>query len=108
MDKDKFRENNNYAYQLTMSEECIDKLPVFGKEKFKECKDHLRKMEIIDTNSKEYIEIQAYNKFADLMLELYEGNIVGETDCPVRIIRQNIKDIRDKLIGELTERKEIR
>lgn len=106
MDKDKFRENNNYDYQLKMSEEEMDKIPVFGKEKLKECKDHLRKMEIVDTNSKEYIKIQAYNKFADLMLELYEGDIIDEMNCPVRIIRQNIKDIRDELIGELTERKE--
>ena len=39
MDKDKFRENNNYTYQLKMSKEDINKIPVFGKEKLKECKD---------------------------------------------------------------------
>lgn len=50
--------------------------------------------------------VEAIKEFADLMLELYEGDIVGEMDCHVRIIRQNIKDIRDKLIEELTERKD--
>lgn len=52
---------------------------------------------------KSLIKIQAYNKFAELMLELYEGDIVNEMNCPVRIIRQNIKDIREKLIEEAGE-----
>lgn len=48
-------------------------------------------------------ETRAYNKFADLMLELYEGDIIDEMNCPVSIIRQNIKDIRDKLIEEVKD-----
>ena len=51
----------------------------------------------------ETAKTEAYNKFADLMLELYDGDIANEMNCPVRIIRHNIKDIRDELIKELKE-----
>ena len=101
------RENNNYAYQATMSKEDINKIPVMKKETIERGKRLLCNLyedaALTDTNSKEYIEIQAYNKFAELMLELYEGDIINEMNCPVRIIRQNIKDIRDELIEEVSK-----
>ena len=58
---------------------------------------------IPDVDTKNEIKIQAYNKFAELMLELYDGDIADEMNCPVSIIRQNIKDIRDQLIKEAGE-----
>ena len=94
------------SYIKKLEEDGYIEIGVMKKETFQKCKDTLKEAGIIDTNSKEYIEIQAYNKFADLMLELYEGDIIDEMNCPVCIIRQNIKDIRDELIEELTERKE--
>ena len=57
-------------------------------------------------DKKQEIKTEAYKEFAELMLELYEGNIIDEMSCPVRIIRQNIKDIRDNLVEESTKGKE--
>ena len=94
------RENNNYAYQAKMSKKDIDKVPVFGKEKLKECKDYLKKMGIVDTNSKEYIETQAYNKFAERLKRISEFSL--DKDAFV-VTDQEIDNIRDELIKEVED-----
>ena len=99
------RENNNYTYQVKMSKEDMNKIPVLGKEKLKESKDCLKKMGIVDTNSKEYIEIQAYKEFADKLKEKYINDKRYDRPNAHTLIDMLFANI-DKTFKELTERKE--
>ena len=89
---------NKNEFGICKSDKCIN--PYFNTSVT--FTNTLDDMKFKDKN-KSLIEVQAYNKFAELMLELYDGDIVNEMNCPVRIIRQNIKDIRDQLIKEAGE-----
>lgn len=86
---------NKNEFGICKSDKCIN--PYFNTNTtFTNTLDNVK----IKDKNKSLIKIQAYKEFAELMLELYEGDIAGEMNCPVRIIRQNIKDIRDELIEE--------
>ena len=113
------RENNNYAYQATMSKEDINKIPVMKKETIERGKRLLCNLyedaALTDTNSKEYIEIQAYNKFEErirthlmddiaTLKELFKGNMyVVQSVKTINSVIDNIKDIRDELIEEVSK-----
>ena len=109
------KENNNYAYQVTMSKEDMDKIPTMSKKTIQECKDYLKKMGIVDTNSKEYIETQAYNKFEERILtrlidkiatlkELFKGNMYVEQSIKtMNCVIDDIKDIRNELTKEVED-----
>lgn len=70
---------------------------------------------IVDTNSKEYIETQAYNKFEERILtrlidkiatlkELFKGNMYVEQSIKtMNSVIDDIKDIRNELTKEMED-----
>ena len=82
---------------------------------FEKVLERASRFRIIDTNSKEYIETQAYNKFAERIItrlidniatvkELFEENMYTvQSIKTMNSVIDNIKDIRDELIKEVED-----
>ena len=118
------RENNNYAYQATMSKEDINKIPVMKKETIERGKRLLCNLyedaTLTDTNSKEYIEIQAYKEFADRLKEeidrlKFDVKTKSQSDRSQAQVGQTLGHVHalcifeekiNSIFNELTERKE--
>ena len=106
------------SYIKKLEEDGYVEIGIMKKETLQKCKDTLKEAGIVDTNSKEYIETQAYNKFEERILtrlidkiatlkELFKGNMyVVQSIKTMDSVIDDIKDIRKELVKELTEKKE--